>query len=318
MLQILETDDALTSDWFADFVRHTKATDPADTGTDHTYEKYKVSYEVLINNMDIKQGWQSIADRTARRCITNKSLYQQVQSVTGVPWQFVAVVHILEANGNFNGHLANGDTLQGRTYHVPAGRIPHVDPPYTFIQGAQDALAYEGLTQVTDWALPHAAYLLERYNGMAYHSKGINSPYLWSGTNNYTVGKYVSDGVYDPSAVSQQLGAIALLSRIVALDLTNTQLTASSAKLSGVATAQATGAGVAGIFTLDKLNYFPSYISQYKALGLTSGEMLLVGAGIVSFILASLLVYRSQGDYAAGSSTPRNLIEVPVTGATKL
>jgi len=317
MLTIRETDDAITADWFNDFVKHTKAVDPVDTG-EHLYEVYKTSYENLINNMEIKEGWKSIADRTARRCITNKPIYQQVEAITNVPWQFIAVVHILEANGNFNGHLANGDSLNGRTYHVPAGRIPHLSPPYTFLQGAQDALAYEGLTQVTDWALPHAAYLLERYNGMAYHSKGINSPYLWSGTNNYSVGKYVADGVYDAGAVSQQLGAMALLSRIVALDLSPTQITASSTKLTGVTATQSAGAIVAGVFSLDKLNYFPTYISQYKALGLTSSEMLLVGAGVMTFILASLLVYRSQGDYAAGTYTPRNLTEVPVTGATKL
>ena len=35
--------------------------------------------------------------------------------------------------------------------------------------------------------------------------------YLWSKTNHYSKGKYVYDGVYDPNAVSSQVGAMATL-----------------------------------------------------------------------------------------------------------
>jgi hypothetical protein len=55
---------------------------------------------------------------------------------------------------------------------------------------------------------------LEAYNGWGYVKKGINSPYLWSGTNHYTSGKYVRDGVFDPRAVSKQLGAVCMLKEL--------------------------------------------------------------------------------------------------------
>ena len=57
-------------------------------------------------------------------------------------------------------------------------------------------------------------YSFEKYNGMGYRAKGINSPYLWSYSNYYTKGKYSDDGVYDPELVSQQCGAAVLLRRM--------------------------------------------------------------------------------------------------------
>ncbi len=53
--------------------------------------------------------------------------------------------------------------------------------------------------------------MLEQYNGLGYASKGLPSPYIWAGTDQYTKGKYVADHVYDPNAVDQQLGCAGLL-----------------------------------------------------------------------------------------------------------
>jgi hypothetical protein len=36
-------------------------------------------------------------------------------------------------------------------------------------------------------------------NGFGYRAHGINSPYLWSYSNQYHAGKFVSDGVYSPN-----------------------------------------------------------------------------------------------------------------------
>jgi lysozyme family protein len=38
---------------------------------------------------------------------------------------------------------------------------------------------------------------------------------LWSFSNHYTKGKYVSDGKFDPEAVSQQVGSALVLKRLV-------------------------------------------------------------------------------------------------------
>jgi len=70
----------------------------------------------------------------------------------------------------------------------------------------------------TDWSPAGTLTMLEQYNGLGYFNKGIPSPYVWSGTNQYTKGKYVADGVFDPNAVDQQLGCAGLLMEMIRLD----------------------------------------------------------------------------------------------------
>jgi hypothetical protein len=53
-------------------------------------------------------------------------------------------------------------------------------------------------------------------------------------------------------------------------------------------------------------------------IGLSSSELILVTAGILTFIGASLLIWRGQGDYANGNYTPRSQPSNPVTSATVL
>lgn len=133
----------------------------------------------------------------------------------GIPWYFVAVIHYMEGGLDFKTHLHNGDPLNQRTVHVPKGRPVDGNPPFTWAESATDALTMEGFPAWKDWSIPGILYSLERYNGTGYRSKGINTPYLWSYSNNYTSGKYTDDGVYDPNAVSKQCGAAVILKRMV-------------------------------------------------------------------------------------------------------
>ncbi|CCE04148.1 conserved hypothetical protein [Bradyrhizobium sp. STM 3843] len=69
-----------------------------------------------------------------------------------------------------------------------------------------------------DWSAGGALTLLEQYNGLGYARRGVPSPYVWAGTNQYQSGKYVRDGVYDPAVVDRQLGCAGLLMAMMALD----------------------------------------------------------------------------------------------------
>ena len=60
--------------------------------------------------------------------------------------------------------------------------------------------------------------MLEGYNGLGYASRGVPSPYLWAGTNQYKAGKYVRDGVYDPSHVDVQPGCAGMLLAMMKID----------------------------------------------------------------------------------------------------
>jgi lysozyme family protein len=147
----------------------------------------------------------------AEKLMFNQLHYQQVEVVTGVPFYVVGLIHCLEADFDFKTHLHNGDPLSARTIHDPRGRPRTGSPPFTWEASAIDALAYDSLTTWLEWTAGGICYKLEGYNGWGYRSHGILSPYLWSGCQYYTKGKYEDDGVYNPDLVSDQIGAAVIL-----------------------------------------------------------------------------------------------------------
>jgi hypothetical protein len=79
-------------------------------------------------------------------------------------------------------------------------------------------MRYDKVDQIKDWCPAQVAFANEKYNGMGSRMRGVPTAYLWSGTNHYTRGKYVSDGVWSPTAVSGQAGAMPILKSIMILD----------------------------------------------------------------------------------------------------
>ena len=152
----------------------------------------------------------------ARRLVEAKSRYQQVSLQTGVPWWFIAVVHERESSQNWNGSLAQGDPWDRVSVHVPAGRGPF----NSWEEAAVDALVNCSpfAARNKDWSIGGTLTMLEEYNGLGYANRGIASPYVWSGTNQYTSGKYVRDGVFDPDVVDRQLGCAGLLLAMKSID----------------------------------------------------------------------------------------------------
>ncbi|MFC4212415.1 hypothetical protein ACFOWA_14545 [Pedobacter lithocola] len=133
-----------------------------------------------------------------------------------IPWYFIACAHYLECSFSFKKHLHNGDPLTNYTVKVPANR-PKVGhpPPFTFEESAVDALKLMKFNEISNWNLPTVLRKLEAYNGFGYFKyHQINSPYLWSYSNQYSKGKYVSDGKFDSKAVSKQMGAAVILKRM--------------------------------------------------------------------------------------------------------
>lgn len=151
----------------------------------------------------------AVVDRIQRDLVR----YEIAEGQTGVPWYVIACLHNMEASGSFDKHLHNGNPLTKRTYWVPKGRLVDKDPPYTWEESAADALAYDKLTLITSWELHHLLYTLERYNGLGYvrWHPDVPSPYLWSGSFHYTRGKYIADGKWSSTAVSQQVGCASIL-----------------------------------------------------------------------------------------------------------
>lgn len=159
-----------------------------------------------------RQGFAPVAARLDAA----KARYQTVEAKTKVPWQDISVTHEREASQNWNTQLGQGDPLSRVSTHVPKGRGPFK----TWEDGAVDALMncppYAG--RWTDWSIGGTLTILEKYNGVGYAARGKPSPYIWSGTDQYVSGKYVSDGVYDANAVDAQLGCAGLLLAMIAID----------------------------------------------------------------------------------------------------
>lgn len=174
-------------------------------------ETARHGYASLFAKMRIRPGRLAAAKRIAIEIASNRSRYQPVSAATNVPWWWIGIVHHMESGINFATHLHNGDSLTARTRHVPAGRPSTGSPPFSWQESAVDALRLKNLHREKDWSFPKALYNLEKYNGFGYVSKGVNSPYLWSFSNLYSRGKYVADGRYSASAVSQQCGAAVIL-----------------------------------------------------------------------------------------------------------
>lgn len=168
--------------------------------------EYSRDYASMVIRPDWSGRVKSAADLVSR----GKSHYKEIERITRVPWYITGVIHLLEGDCNFGTHLHNGDSLQRRTVHVPAGRPRTGTPPFTWEESALDALAYDGISAPLV-NIDQQFKALERFNGMGYRSHGIKTPYLWSGSNHYTRGKYVRDSVWSSTAVSQQVGCACVI-----------------------------------------------------------------------------------------------------------
>jgi lysozyme family protein len=164
-----------------------------------------------------KARYQAISDGTAR-VIDGKP--------TQVPWFAIAVIHEREASQRWDRQLGQGDPLDQVSRNDPRGRGPFLnhasDTPLhdAFYRAALDALLdcapYAG--RWTDWSAGGLLTLLEEYNGLGYAARGAPSAYVWSGTDQYSSGKFVADHVYRPGVVDVQEGCAPILARMMAID----------------------------------------------------------------------------------------------------
>lgn len=213
---------------YTNFDADPKGTIPSSKGTNKMsvtppiisseYSKLKQEYIFMFSNMKISDV-DSVKD-TVDKIIKNKELYEKVGIA---PWYWIGCIHYRESTLSFKTHLHNGDSLKKRTVNEPSGR-PLSEPTtlggYAWDISAKDALQLKKLDKWTDWSIEGALYQAERYNGFGYRLyKSNNSPYIWSGTNNWKSGKYLQDGKYSSTATKDQLGIAPLLFEMRSRDI---------------------------------------------------------------------------------------------------
>jgi len=145
----------------------------------------------------------------------HQARYEAVAAQVGIPAELIAALHFRESSGNFNTYLHQGDPL-GR----PAVNHPRNIPVFhRWEDAAIHALSDSHKTGIQDDLditedtrdLAALGTYAEYYNGLGYHNRGRVSPYVYSGTDHYTGGKYVRDGFFSSTAVDQQLGVLAMV-----------------------------------------------------------------------------------------------------------
>lgn len=265
-----------------------------------TFESIKSDYTRLLSKFTVTR--KSEVKRAATKLLGHASRYKEIEKLTGIPWYFIAVIHYRESNCNFDTHLHNGDPLTKRTKHVPKGR-PLGKPPFTWEASALDALKMKGLDKITDWSWERMCYELERYNGFGYrlYHPTVLSPYLWSGTDHYSIGKYTSDGSFDEETVDVQLGCIAILKELRSQSIDTKSVVDNSRKLTVLKRLRnAITSVVSSVLALDWLGM----LNQVKQFATDhAGLMLIAGAASVWGIFKLIEAWQLQ-DYKEGRYTP--------------
>lgn len=226
-----------------------------------------------MNNLDrwkamhIPVNYGPQFEAAANKIKANKTRYQAVEKLTGVPWQVIGVIHLREGNCDFGTYLGNGQSLTRKTTIVPKGRGPFS----SWEDGAVDALvnAPPKAASNKDWSIGGTLNKLEEFNGLGYRSKGVPSPYLWAHTDQYVSGKYVADHVYDPNVVDSQLGCAGVLKFL--------GYSSGSAPVTTIAATTAAGGAVA----IGQTGYLPS-LGQFVH---NHWVALIIGAIVVGIVV---------------------------------
>lgn len=158
--------------------------------------------------------------KTAVRLHKDKAKFEELSAKTGVPWAVCAVIKEREAGADagFLRNIAQGDPWNRKSTHVPAGRGPFTSWIFAGIDALVKCAPYASLWH--DWSPGGTITILIKYNGIGYDNKGLPSPYGYAGTDQYKSGKYVRDGVFDPSFVDPQLGCLGMLLALQKIDPT--------------------------------------------------------------------------------------------------
>ncbi len=179
-----------------------------------TFEATERGYANMWRTATLKPGADTTnAETFASKIIAAEDQYRAVQRATGVPWYFIGALHMRESGCNFAGVLHNGEHIIGTgrvTSLEPKGRGPFAD----WASAAVDALKLKDMHRVQSWSVARMLYQAEVFNGLGYVSHGVNSAYVWAGTNHEQPGKYIADHIWDPNADDKQLGVAAVLIRL--------------------------------------------------------------------------------------------------------
>ena len=167
-------------------------------------------YQRYFDSIEIVRRFEYQVKICVERIVSGMPQYIKVQEETGVPWVFVALLHEMEADCDFDRQILNGQKTNMRTTVSPKGHGPWK----LWHESAKEGV--ERYSNVEDWTIGRMGFYLEAHNGFGYRNNGLLSPYLFRGSQmGEGLGLFASDGVYSPMLTSDQVGAYVILAEIV-------------------------------------------------------------------------------------------------------
>lgn len=180
----------------------------------YAFAALEAEYTALLQRMIITRPKE--IDRVARKLIeyVDQKRYADACDETGVPQIVAATSFEREASSNFQDGPAQGDPWNKRSHNWPP-----CGPFNSWTEAAVWAYRHEGFDKIgaANWSWERACYEEELFNGFGPRNHGRHTGYLWAGSNIYTGGKYVKDGVWSATVIDSQLGVIPMMVRIVQL-----------------------------------------------------------------------------------------------------
>lgn len=171
-----------------------------------------------------KPSFEPAAKKFAVRALSHKEAYIEVADEIKrrynlhMPWWFIPLVHereCIRGVDNFNCNIAQGDPFNRKSKNVP-----YNGPFPSWKEAAIAALVGEHphAAKWTNWSAGGVATIAEQYNGLKYANAGRPSPYVWSGTDQYKIGKVMRDHGPIENVVDTQLGVMVSLHAMMELD----------------------------------------------------------------------------------------------------
>lgn len=182
----------------------------------HPFEVLKPEYSQLLSVMSVRPDRKEHLDQTVIQIMSGRSRFEMVTAVTGVPVAFIGPSFYREAGLDFKLNPAQGWPLTSRSKITPRN-----GPFRDWTSAGIAAYRLNGLDRVGagNWTWELICFYAELFNGMGYRDfHHMHSPYLWGGSNIQMIGKYTSDGDFDPNHWDEQLGVIPLARRIIEIE----------------------------------------------------------------------------------------------------
>ncbi len=186
-----------------------RSTDPTVLYADHKKQTEGVAPSLTPDQSSAVEDFRANYEKHRIR-------YEKVAGQAGIPAPLVAAIHWRESTADFGTYLHQGDPLGKAAVNVPTD-IPlfsEWEPAavHALKQKANVAKALAMDKSTTDLAA--MATYSEFYNGLGYRQRGETNPYVYSGTDQYTSGKFVSDGRFSASTKDRQVGVLPLVESV--------------------------------------------------------------------------------------------------------